>query len=295
MTARTGAVLPLLHLVRFPQAAKNLFIFLPLFFGLELTNAALLAKAVVAFVAFTLTAWGVYIFNDIRDAESDRQHPKKRSRPLASGAVSPRSAGALSGLLVALGLVLMGANGLQALWILLLYAAMNSAYSLGLKQIPILDVAIVGLGYVLRVLIGGAVTGIPPSAWIVVMTFLLALFLALAKRRDDVVLFMKTGSQARKVIDGYNLAFLDSATTMLGGVVIVAYVSYALGPGLEQRLGTGNFYLTTFFVVLGILRYLQLTMVEEGSGDPTEVFLQDRFLQVTLLGWLGTCLWLMYG
>ncbi len=295
MTSRTGAVLPLLRLVRLPQAAKNLFIFLPLFFGLELTNAALLAKSVVAFVAFTLTAWAVYIFNDIRDVESDRQHPKKRNRPLASGAISTRLAGTLSGLLLALGLVLMGANDLQALWILLLYVAMNGAYSLGLKQIPILDVAIVGLGYVLRVLIGGTVTGIPPSAWIVVMTFLLALFLALAKRRDDVVLFMKTGSQARRVIDGYNLAFLDSATTMLGGVVIVAYVSYALGPELEQRLGTGNFYLTTFFVVLGIFRYLQLTMVEEGSGSPTEVLFQDSFLQVTLLGWLGTCLWLMYG
>ncbi len=295
MTSRTGAVLPLLRLVRLPQAAKNLFIFLPLFFGLELTNAALLAKSVVAFVAFTLTAWAVYIFNDIRDVESDRQHPKKRTRPLASGAISTRFAGTLSGLLLALGLVLMGASGLQALWILLLYVAMNGAYSLGWKQIPILDVAIVGLGYVLRILIGGAVTGIPLSAWIVVMTFLLALFLALAKRRDDVVLFMKTGSQARKVIDGYNLAFLDSAATLLGGVVIVAYISYALGPGLEQRLDTGNFYLTTFFVVLGILRYLQLTMVEEGSGDPTEVFFHDRFLQVTLLGWLGTCLWLMYG
>ncbi len=295
MTSRTGAVLPLLRLVRLPQAAKNLFIFLPLFFGLELANAALLAKSVVAFVAFTLTAWAVYIFNDIRDVESDRQHPKKRTRPLASGAISTRFAGTLSGVLLALGLVLMGANDLQALWILLLYVAMNSAYSLGLKQIPILDVAIVGLGYVLRVLIGGAVTGIPPSAWIVVMTFLLALFLALAKRRDDVVLFMKTGSQARRVIDGYNLAFLDSATTMLGGVVIVAYVSYALGPELEQRLGTGNFYLTTFFVVMGIFRYLQLKMVEEGSGSPTEVLFQDRFLQVTLLGWLGACLWLMYG
>lgn len=285
----------MLSLLRPRQATKNLFIFLPLFFGLELTDGSLLARAALAFVAFTFTAWAVYIFNDIRDVDADRLHPVKKGRPLASGEVTTKAATALLAVLGAAGLAFMALTSLQALWILLIYAALNVAYSLGLKHVPILDVAIVALGYVFRVLVGGAVTGIPLSAWIVVMTFLLALFLALAKRRDDVVLFLKTGSQARRVIDGYNLAFLDSAMTIMGGVVIVAYVSYALGPGLGERLGTESFYLTTFFVVLGILRYLQVTMVEEGSGNPTEVLFQDRFLQLTLLGWLGTCLWLMYG
>jgi len=284
----------LLRLVRVRQAAKNLFVFLPLFFGLELTDLDLLIRAAVAFTAFTLTAWAVYVFNDIQDVEADRRHPVKRDRPLASGEVSEDAAAVMAGTLVVASFALMMTVSAGAVWILALYAALNGSYSLGLKHVPVLDVCIIALGYVLRVLLGGAATGIPLSAWIVVMTFLLALFLALAKRRDDVVLFLETGSRARKSIDGYNLAFLDSAMTIMAGVVIVAYVSYALAPGLSERLGTENFYLTTFFVVLGILRYLQVAMVEEKSGNPTEVLFRDHFLQLTLLGWLGTCLWLMY-
>jgi 4-hydroxybenzoate polyprenyltransferase len=284
----------LLRLVRVRQAAKNLFVFLPLFFGLELTDLDLLIRAAVAFVAFTLTAWAVYVFNDIQDVEADRRHPVKRDRPLASGEVSEDAAAVMAGTLVVASFALMMTVSAGAVWILALYAVLNGSYSLGLKHVPVLDVCIIALGYVLRVLLGGAATGIPLSAWIVVMTFLLALFLALAKRRDDVVLFLETGNRARKSIDGYNLAFLDSAMTIMAGVVIVAYVSYALAPGLSERLGTENFYLTTFFVVLGILRYLQVAMVEEKSGNPTEVLFRDHFLQLTLLGWLGTCLWLMY-
>jgi len=283
-----------LRLLRPKQTAKNLFIFLPLFFGMELGNPHLLTRTILAFGAFTLVAWAVYVFNDIRDLDADRLHPEKKNRPLASGAVTVGTAGVVAGILAAGGLGLMAGVDFQAFWFLLSYAILNASYSLGLKRVPILDVAIVSLGYVIRVMVGGAVTAIPLSAWVVVMTFLLALFLALAKRRDDVVLFLKTGTQPRKSIDGYNVPFLDGAMTIMGGVVIVAYISYALAPDLSHRLGTGNFYLTTFFVILGILRYLQVAMVEEGSGNPTEVLFRDRFLQLTLLGWLGTCLWLMY-
>jgi decaprenyl-phosphate phosphoribosyltransferase len=286
---------PILLLLRPKQATKNLFIFLPLFFGLEMGDLHLAVRSGLAFLAFTLTAWAVYIFNDFCDMEADRLHPTKRTRPLASGAVTPQTAGALAAVFAVIGVGMMAAMSVQALWTLLLYAALNVSYSLGLKHVAILDVAIVAVGYVLRVLVGGVVTAIPLSPWIVVMTFLLALFLALAKRRDDVVLFLKTGTQARKSIDGYDLPFLDGAMTIMAAVVIVAYTSYSLAPGPSQRLGQGDFYLTTFFVVIGILRYLQLAMVEEGSGDPTEALFRDRFLQVTLLGWLGTCLWIMYG
>ena len=285
----------MIRLLRFRQATKNLFVFLPLFFGLELTDPGLFLRASLAFVAFTLVAWSAYVFNDVRDVEADRRHPVKRRRPLAAGEVTLQAASVLAVVLVTGGLGLMAGVSVAGFWILLLYVFLNAAYSLGLKHVAVLDVAVVALGYVLRVLVGGAVTGIPLSAWIVVMTFLLALFLALAKRRDDVVLFLRTGNQVRRVIDGYTVAFLDGAMTIMGAVVIVAYVSYSLAPGLAERLGTENFYLTTFFVVLGILRYLQVTMVEEGSGNPTEVLFRDRFLLLTLLGWLGTCLWLMYG
>ena len=284
----------LIRLVRPAQAVKNLFIFLPLFFGQEITDGAGLRSAALAFLAFTVTAWGTYVFNEIGDVEADRRHPLKRRRPLASGTVSVRVAAMLSAGLALAGLLMMAAVSIPAFWMLLGYAGMSALYSVRLKHVPILDVAVLALGYVLRVMVGGAVTSVPLSEWIVVMTFLLATFLALAKRRDDVSLFLRTGTQARSVIDGYKLPFLDGAMTVMSAVVIVAYVSYALDPGVAARLGTEHFYLTGFFVVLGILRYLQVAMVEEGSGNPTEVLLRDRFLQATLLGWAGVCLWLMY-
>lgn len=176
--------------------------------------------------------------------------------------------------------------------ILMAYILLNIAYSLKLKHIPIVDIFIIAIGFVLRIFAGATVIGVTSSMWIIIMTFLLALFLGLAKRRDDVKLSFQ-GLQTRKNINGYNLEFINAAMILMAGVIIVSYILYTVSEEIIQRLGTQYLYLTTFFVILGIMRYMQITFVEEAGGSPTEIVLKDRFLQITILLWLfsffGVC------
>jgi len=212
------------------QYIKNLFIFLPLFFALKITDPTLLLNAIIAFIAFSFTASAIYTLNDYHDIEEDRQHPKKKDRPLASGAISKSQAIIIMSVLFISGFTLMASLSLKAAGILTAYVVMNIAYSFYLKHVAILDVVIIAIGFVLRLFIGSAVTDIPLSMWIVIMTFLLALFMALAKRRDDVLIYLDTGKKMRKVIDGYNLQFLDTAMAIMASVVIVAYTIYTTSP-----------------------------------------------------------------
>ena len=276
------------------QYIKNLFIFLPLFFALKITDTALLTNAVIAFIAFSLTASAIYTLNDYHDIEEDRQHPKKKSRPLASGAISKSQAIIIMAVLGTAGFVLMATLSLKAVGILAAYVIMNIAYSFYLKHVAILDVTIIAIGFVLRLFIGSAVTGIPLSMWIVIMTFLLALFMALAKRRDDVLIYLDTGKKMRKVIDGYNLQFLDTAMAIMASVVIVAYTIYTTSAEVVKRVHSEYLYLTALFVILGIMRYLQVAFVLKDSGSPTKIVLKDRFMQLTLLGWGLTFAWILY-
>ena len=276
------------------QYIKNLFIFLPLFFALKISDTELLTSALIAFIAFSLTASAVYILNDYHDIDEDRQHPTKRDRPLASGAINKRQALGIMALLFVAGFGMMAMLSLQAAMILLAYVIMNIAYSLYLKHIAILDVTIIAIGFVLRLFIGSVVTNIPLSMWIVVMTFLLALFMALAKRRDDVLIYLDTGKKMRKVIDGYNLQFLDTAMAIMASVVIVSYTIYTTSPEVVERVHSQYLYLTALFVILGIMRYLQITFVLKDSGSPTKIVFEDRFIQLTLLGWIITFAWILY-
>jgi 4-hydroxybenzoate polyprenyltransferase len=284
----------LLHLIRAKQYIKNLIIFLPLFFSAQLTEILLLNKALIAFVAFSLCASGVYIFNDIQDAEFDRKHPEKKNRPIASGAVSVKSATLLMGVLFLAGFSAMFVLSVDAAIYTGIYVLLNIAYSLYLKHVAILDVNIIGAGFVLRLLVGSAATLTPLSMWIIIMIFLLALFVALAKRRDDVLVYIDTGNMMRKVVGGYNLSFIDSAMTIIASVIIVAYLLYTTSTEIITRLNNEYIYLTALFVILGVLRYLQITFVEKLSGDPVAIFLNDRFLQITLLGWLMAFISILY-
>jgi len=283
-----------IKLMRLHQYIKNIFIFLPLFFALEITNINLLLNALLAFIAFSLSASSIYIFNDYMDIEVDRLHPKKRKRPLASGEVSKKSAKSLIAILSIIGISLMAVVSLKALYVLLLYMGLNIAYTLHLKHIAILDITIIAIGFVLRLFVGAFATDIKLSMWIVVMTFLLALFMALAKRRDDVLIYLNTGKKMRKVIDGYNLQFLDTAMAIMASVVIVAYTIYTTSSEVVARVHSKYLYLTALFVILGVLRYLQITFVEEESGSPTKIVLKDRFMQFVLLGWIITFVWILY-
>lgn len=284
----------IVRLMRPHQYLKNLFIFLPLFFAMKITDLPLLFDAFVAFVAFSLSASAVYILNDYRDIEEDRLHPRKKLRPLASGEISkPRALRLMAGLWLT-GFLLMALLSIDAFGILFAYVLMNVAYSFRLKHVAILDVVIIALGFVLRLFVGSAVTGIELSAWIVVMTFLLALFMALAKRRDDVLIFEETGQKMRKVIDGYNLQFLDAAMAIMAAVVLVAYTLYTTSPEVAAKFHTRYLYLTSLFVIVGILRYLQIAFVHLDSGSPTRIVLRDRFMQLTLLGWIVSFVWILY-
>lgn len=281
-------------LIRPYQYAKNLFIFMPLFFVGRITDTDLLISSIIAFVAFSLSASAIYILNDYQDIDADREHPSKQYRPLASGAVSTKTAMSIMLLLAVCGLGLMFTISIEALAILVIYMLLNLAYSFGLKHIAILDVTIISIGFVLRLFIGSAVTSISLSMWIVIMTFLLALFLALAKRRDDVLIYLETGKKMRQVVNGYNLQLIDSAMTIMAAVVIVSYILYTTSVSTVQRLHSDYLYLTALFVILGIMRYLQIAMLEENSGSPTRIALGDRFIQITILCWLASFGWIIY-
>lgn len=284
----------ILVLMRPHQYIKNLFIFLPLFFAQKITNYWDLGNAFIAFIAFSLTSSAVYILNDYHDIEDDRHHPKKKYRPLASGTISKSlSIGIMTALFV-LGISLMVFLSFEATGILIIYIIMNIAYSFSLKHIAILDVTIIAIGFVLRLFIGSAANDISLSMWIVIMTFLLALFMALAKRRDDVLIFLDTGKKMRKVIDGYNLQLLDIAMAIMAAVVIVAYTIYTTSPEVVARVQNEYLYLTSLFVIMGIMRYLQIAFVFKDSGSPTKIAMKDRFMQLTLMGWIISFAWILY-
>ena len=285
---------PIIKLLRPKQWSKNVFVFLPLFFDRKFTDARLLALTVLCFVIFSLAASAVYCLNDILDRKADALHPVKCKRPIASGAVSVGAGWTAMALcaLLAVGLTLWQLPALT--WLLLGYIALNVAYSLWLKHISLIDMLLVASFYVMRVL-AGAITGdIVPSQWIVVMTFLLALFLVLGKRRDDVMLQAETGATVRRGIASYNLQFINMTLTLVATVTIVSYMMYTMSDDVAARFGNNYVYCTAVFVLAGILRYLQITVVENRSGSPTRVLLRDRFIQVCLLGWAIAFLLIIY-
>ena len=283
-----------LKLIRPHQYIKNLFIFLPLFFVGQITSPELFTNAFIAFISFSISASAVYILNDYLDIEDDRKHPKKKDRPLASGLISKREAFFLIGFFSIIGLTIMATQSIQALIVLLLYIVLNIGYSFHLKHIAIIDITIISIGFVLRLFIGSIVTETPLSKWIVIMTFLLALFIALAKRRDDVLHFMNTGKKMRKVVDGYNLQFIDGAMMIMASVVIVSYILYSTSLEVVQRIQSEYLYLTSLFVVLGVLRYLQLSFVENNGGSPTKIVLKDKFMILTIFIWILSFAYLLY-
>ncbi|MDA8141963.1 MAG: decaprenyl-phosphate phosphoribosyltransferase [Desulfobacteraceae bacterium] len=272
-------------LMRPHQYIKNGFIWLPLLFANQMTNIAAIIPAAIAFGAFCLMASAIYVLNDIRDVADDRNHPVKKKRPIASGRVYIKEALFLFLVLITASLALSGLwLPRPVLFIMIAYFLLNVSYSLYLKHLPIIDIICISLGFVMRIFVGGQAAEIPISPWIVIMTFLLALFLALAKRKDDLLL-LNQGHQVRKAIDGYNADFISLAMGVMASVTIVAYILYTVSPAVIALHGE-YMYITGFWVVCGLLRYLQITFVDQKSGSPTLVFLKDRMLQAIVLLWL---------
>lgn len=285
----------IIKLLRIKDWAKNLFLFIPAFFAgklFDLRNIELLAGG---FMAFSFLASSIYIVNDYRDVEDDRKHPTKSKRPLASGKVKKST-----GLIIAILLFVAGTtlaylldDSGKFLFLLGIYYLLNLGYSFGLKNISIVDIIIVSAGFVLRVK-GGAVLGhIDTTEWLIIMTFLLALFMAIGKRRDDVMLKLSTGNDMRKAIKGYTLDYLNILLGLVCAVIIVAYINYTVSGALYKEFGHRLYY-TSLFVIAGIMRYLQIIFVLNNSGSPTDILYKDRFIQITLLLWMTSFFAILY-
>ncbi len=280
----------LIALIRPKQWTKNLFVFLPIFFAGQLGNQASLINCLLAFVAFSFAASAIYCINDVLDVEEDRLHPKKSKRPIASGAISIPTAIVICVVLVSLSFLIVylfsTTNKMQQMFILACYVVLNLFYCFYLKKIAIIDVMTIATGFVLRLIIGGFAADVELTHWIIIMTYLLTLFIGFAKRRDDLVLQKNNGTILRKNTNRYNLEFINQVLCLLGGITIVCYIMYTVSPEVIARFNSPHIYLTTIFVLGGIVRYLQLALVDEKTGSPTEILIKDRFIQASLVLWI---------
>jgi len=284
----------ILALMRPAHYIKNLFVILPLFFSGRISDLQLFENSLLAFVSFCLIASSVYIFNDIFDIDEDRIHPKNKKRPIASGAVSVRLAFWLDASLSLAGLLIAGQVNIQLLYVVLGYKSLNIVYTLIIKKIAIMDVMVLSLGFVIRLFAGAVTTGVHLTEWIIIMTYLLSLLIVLGKRRNDVIIFEQQDIVLRKVVNGYNSLFLNQVMVLLSSVIIVAYIMYTVSPEIHSRLGTEYLFVTVFWVVAGVLRYLQLLFVFKANDNPVRLFLKDNPLKLIMLAWFLNFFYFLY-
>ena len=280
-------ILDLIRLARPRDWAKSVFVLLPLPFawraGAQL-SAQSLALGVIAFCA---TASAVYVLNDLRDAEADRAHPHKRQRPIASGAITGRVAVPYAIALLALGFAVAWATGHpRVLAYLALYVATNALYTLGGKQVPILDVFLLASGFVLRVLTGCALVDAAPSNWLLTCSLWVALFLGFAKRRADFARGMGAELQPKRI--GYRVGFLDQAMSIAAGVTLMSYVLYSQEAAVFER---GRELAGMPFVAFGLLHYLRLANMDAVRVSPVEMAWRSTTIQICSAGWLIATLW----
>lgn len=299
----------MMRLLRPQQWIKNFFVFGPVIFGGALFNSEALLAGIAAFFSFSFAASSIYCFNDIYDLADDIRHPEKCHRPIASGVVTVRQAYGLMVLMFVLSMLVslltvqlraaeVSSSGYwstcSVAGVILFYWLLNLAYCARLKQFAIIDVCIVAFGFVLRLFAGGAATGIVLSKWIVLMTFLITLFMSFAKRRDDVLRMEQTGLPPRKNTIRYNSTFINQALTITASVTLVCYIMYTVSPEVIAQFNNDNLYLTSIFVLVGLLRYIQVTVVDKHSGNPTKVILKDHFIQLVVLAWLVAFILIIY-
>lgn len=265
----------ILRLLRLRQWVKNGFVLAPLFFGVELLNRQSLLHAAAAFAIFCLVSSAVYLFNDWRDIDADRNHAEKKHRPLASGAVSLGTAAFLFVVLAGLAIAIGAADDLpRGFYVTLaIYIVINVAYSLGLKQVSVLELFLVASGFVLRVIAGGYATKIYLSPWILIATAMVALLLTVGKRRGDIA-EKNDISHGRRSLAQYNAAYLDLVLAALTGGTMVVYLIYCVSESAIQRFGPAVL-LTSLPVAMGLLRYLQLVLVKNKGAAPTDLVVQD--------------------
>lgn len=287
----------IVKLLRPEQWVKNGFVFIPLFFDQKLFCLSCLIPTSVAFLAFCFMSSAVYCLNDIQDVDRDRRHPKKRNRPIASGAIPLWTAKVMMILCIIVSLLttlLLPDMATLTTEILALYLTINVAYCLRMKRYAIIDVFFVATGFVLRIFAGGTVAHITLTPWLVLMTFLLALFLAFAKRRDDVAIYEDTGVLPRPGVNGYNLPFMNHVISIIASITMVCYILYTVSDTVVERFQSKHVYLTSIWVLAAIIKYIQITMVDVKSGSPTKVLYQNKFILCCICGWIMHFVCILY-
>lgn len=281
---------PLVRALRPEQWTKNLFVAAPLLFGKAVTQPVSLRQTAVAALAFCATSSSIYLLNDLFDREADRLHPVKRNRPIASGAVSvPAAAGTALGLLVGAVAAVM-VWSLPALAPMAIYAALMALYSGLLKQVSLLDVLVIAGGFVLRVVAGSRAAGVAPSHWLLLCTFFLALYLALGKRRGELIL---VNGGVRPSLEAVPVAMIESFENIAMAVTIVCYTIYTVAPETVAWFGTDRLLLTVPFVVFGLFRW-RLLEARGGGEDPSGDLFRDPGLVATIVLWGVACGLLIY-
>lgn len=276
-------------LLRPRQWLKNVFIFAGLIFSRQFVNLDSVQSSVFAFVVFSILSSSGYIINDILDFQEDKAHPVKSKRPIAAGKVQRGSAALLAAILLILSLIGAYLLGNNFLYICLVYALLMVSYSLGIKNIVILDVLCVAMGYVLRAIAGAVVISVEISSWLLLCTLLIALFLAISKRRTEIVLLGEIATKHRRILSQYSLGLLNQMIAIVTATCIVAYCLYTLAPETVGKFGTRNLIFTIPFVIYGIFRYLYITFQRVETDIPERVLLRDLPLQLCLFGWIVSC------
>jgi len=276
------------------QWTKNLLVFAGLLFGRRLFDPAAVADAAAAFAIFCALSGAVYLVNDIADRDTDRRHPLKAQRPLASGALPVSVAVAAAVLLIVGGLAGAFVIGQQFGWVAAGYLALLVLYSLTLKHIVILDVLTIAIGFVLRAVAGAFAIDVEISEWLLVCTILLALFIALAKRRHELVLLADGAIGHRPILGEYSAYLLDQMIAVVTASTLVAYIFYTISPETQEKFGTALLELTIPFPIYGIFRYLYLVHRREGGGSPADLLLTDRPLLACVALWALSVAFIIY-
>lgn len=284
----------ILRSMRPAQWTKNLFVFAALIFAQKFFSWPLLLKSLAAFLVFCLISGGLYIFNDLRDREEDRAHPKKSQRPIARGDVSASAALAAFLLLDGGGLVAAFFLNRYFFIAVLVYVLLQLAYSLKLKQVVILDIFVIAAGFVIRVVAGGLVIAVPISSWLLICTTLLALFLAMSKRRHELVLLEDRATDHRPILKEYSAYLLDQMIAVVTASTLIAYCLYTISAETVEKFGTEHLVWTSAFVLYGIFRYLYLVHQKGKGGSPEELVLQDKPLLLNIVLWIGAVILIIY-
>ncbi|NOY88488.1 MAG: decaprenyl-phosphate phosphoribosyltransferase [FCB group bacterium] len=276
------------------QWLKNGIVLAALIFAGAVMQLDKVITAIWAMAIFCLLSSVIYYFNDLIDCEIDKRHPIKKKRPLASGAVSKKTAILVMLLLLVIALYLSWLVNFNFFLISVVFVVFNFLYTIWLKQIVIIDVMSIAISFIIRAYAGALAIDVPASKWLLINTLLLALFLGFGKRRYELIFLEQDASMHRKILDKYSPYLLDQLIGVVTPAVVVIYMLYTFSPEVSNKLGTQNLFLTIPFVIYGIFRYLYLIHKEEQGGSPTEVLINDKPILITVILWIITVIIILY-